>query len=273
MRRILIYISIILLIFTIFSNCGRKDNKPIQIKFKRLSDHLNLLTGGGANVLASVGKDGLLLVDTKLPSLTNRILVELEKEDLGPKRFVVDTHWHPDHVIGNKSWSKAGAVIIAHKNARKRMCTEQYSSFWNERIPPSEKEALPIVTFQQSMTLYFNNDKVYIFHQPGHTDGDAVVYFRKSNVIHTGDIVFNGILPNASEEDGGSINLQIEAVKRILTMINDDTKIIVGHGPMMSRKDLEECNEMLIDIRNQIRDHIEAGHTLEQIIAQTHGKV
>ena len=267
MKRILVCICFLFLTFIVSSQCSRKESESIQIKFEQLPGHLLLITGGGANVVASAGKDGLLLVDTKRPAFTEHIISELCGNDPKPPFLVIDTHYHPDHVIGNQSWRERGALVIAHQNTLKLMETGRYSSFWDERIPPAEAGALPVLTFQESVTLHFNDDAVTLSHLTGHTDGDVIVYFRKANVIHLGDIVFNGIFPNSDLDDGGSIDLQILAVKHILTFIDDETTIIVGHGPPMARKDLEECYAMLSDIRNRIGQQIEMGNTLDQIIA------
>lgn len=267
MKRILVYIFLVFLLFIILDNCSKKEKNLNQIQFEELPGNLFLIIGGGANVVASFGRDGLLLIDTKLPSFTERIISEFGGNDPIPKLLVIDTHYHPDHIIGNKSWRGRGALIAAHQNTLKRMQTGQYSSFWNERIPPAETGALPSLTFQESITLHFNDDEVTISHLAGHTDGDISVYFQKANVIHLGDIVFNGIFPNSDLDDGGSINLQILAVQHILTFIDDETTIIVGHGPPMNRMDLEKCHAMLVNIREQIDRQIQMGRTLDQIIA------
>ena len=260
-------ISILFLVFLVLGHCSRTENIPADISFEKLSDHLFLITGGGANVIASAGSDGLLLVDTKLPDFTEHIISKFGMGDNIPRLIVLDTHYHPDHVIGNKSWHEQGALILAHRNTRKRMETGQYSAFWDERIPPAEIGTLPDFTFQQSMTLHVNEDDILVSHLTGHTDGDVVAYFLKANVIHIGDIVFNGIFPNSDIDDGGSIDLQILAVQHILTLIDDETTIIVGHGPPMKRSDLEACHAMLTDIRHQISRLIKRNYTLDQIIA------
>ncbi|MFC1565192.1 MBL fold metallo-hydrolase [candidate division KSB1 bacterium] len=256
-----------ILIHFMHTSLPAQDISSVDIQFNKLSDHLYYLKGGGANVIASIGEDGLLLVETKLPALTDHIQNWALKHNNGPLLFVIDTHYHPDHVIGNKSWFQKGAVIISHENARSRMSTDQYSSFWDDNIPAAENEAIPVITFQKQMTLFFNGEEMRIIHIPGHTDGDAVVYFRKDNVIHIGDLVFNGTFPNADFDDGGSINQIIEAGNNVLNIINRDTRIVVGHGQIMTKKELEECILMMTDIRNIVLSQIESGNTLDQVIA------
>jgi glyoxylase-like metal-dependent hydrolase (beta-lactamase superfamily II) len=147
------------------------------------------------------------------------------------------------------------------------MKKDQYSAFWDETIPPADSEALPTLTFQESFTSYFNGEEVTVTHVAGHTDGDLIVFFREANVIHLGDLVFSGIFPNSDLNDGGSIDIQILAVQHVLNLIDEETTIIVGHGPPMNRKDLEACHAMMIDIRDRIERLIQEDWTLDQIIA------
>jgi cyclase len=209
----------------------------------------------------------LLLIDTKLPEFTEGIVTKLAGDNPVKTLLVIDTHCHSDHISGNKSWKERGALIAAHENTLKHLETGSYSPLWNERTPPAETGMLPSLSFQESITLHLNGDEIAVSHLTGHTDGDVTVYFRKANVIHLGDIVLSAAFPNSDLVDGGSIDLQILAVKHILTFIDEETVIITGHGPGMTRKDLEKCHDMMTDIRDQIGRQVQIGHTLDQVIA------
>jgi glyoxylase-like metal-dependent hydrolase (beta-lactamase superfamily II) len=245
-----------------------QETPPGERLVEKITDHLYVIGGGYGNMGVFIGDNGVLVVDTKMASIADIINKEISKLSNKPVRFVINTHWHYDHVDGNENMGKAGAVIIAHENVRKRMTKEQYNEFFDERIPPAGKTALPTITFEKDMTMHFNDEEVYIYHpQAGHTDGDAVVYFRKANVIHVGDLFFNGTLPVADIYSGGSLNFLIEATNKILPMIDDSTIVIPGHGQLANKAALKEYIDMLTDIRDQMMQQIREGKTLEQILA------
>nr|MBA3777292.1 MBL fold metallo-hydrolase [Betaproteobacteria bacterium] len=185
-----------------------------------------------------------------------------------PVKFVLNTHWHFDHTGGNENFGKAGTLIVAHDNVRKRMSTAQLIEFLGMPIKASPKRALPVVTFTTDVTFHLNGDEVHVFHVAnGHTDGDAIVHFKKSNVIHLGDIFFNKLYPFIDTSSGGSVDGMIAATDRVLSLANDDTKLIPGHGPLATKDDLQIYRDMLATTSTRIKAQIKEGKKLEEAIA------
>jgi glyoxylase-like metal-dependent hydrolase (beta-lactamase superfamily II) len=182
-------------------------------------------------------------------------------------RFVINTHWHFDHVGGNENFGKAGAVILAHGNVRKRMSTTQLVKMFNREVPPSPHIALPVVTFESDVTVHYNDEELYVFHvDNAHTDGDGLILFRKANVLHTGDTLFNGSYPFIDVDSGGSIDGMIASADKVLTMVNEQTKLIPGHGPLATPKDLKAFRDMLATLRDNVARLIREGKSLEDTI-------
>lgn len=246
----------------------QEDLSKVQITTKRLSNTVYLLTGSGGNIGLSVGEDAVFVIDDQFAPLTPKIKIAIARLTAKPVKFVLNTHWHFDHTGGNENFGKAGTLIFAHENVRKRMSTEQFIEFFGMKSPPSPKQALPVVTFTTDVTFHINGDEVFVFHvPPAHTDGDAVVQFKKSNVIHMGDTFFNKLYPFIDLSSGGSVEGMITAVDRVLGMASNDTQIIPGHGPLATKKDLQAYRDMLTTVSKRIRAQIKAGKTLEQVLA------
>jgi glyoxylase-like metal-dependent hydrolase (beta-lactamase superfamily II) len=183
-------------------------------------------------------------------------------------RFVLNTHWHFDHTGGNENLGKAGALIVAHENVRKRMSVENFIEFLGMKTQPDPKAALPVVTFTRDVTFHLNGDEVRVMHVPNaHTDGDAIVHFTKSDVIHMGDVFFNQLYPFIDTSSGGRVEGVVAAVDRALALAGASTKIIPGHGPLGTRADLQAYRDMLATIAGRMGEHVRAGRSLEQAIA------
>jgi glyoxylase-like metal-dependent hydrolase (beta-lactamase superfamily II) len=189
--------------------------------------------------------------------------------DPDPGRIVINTHWHFDHTGGNENFGKRGAVILAHHNVRQRMSTEQFIAAMNQKIPPSPKDALPVVTFDDGVALHLNGDTLQVIHvADAHTDGDALVHWRKANVLHMGDTFFHKVtFPFVDLSSGGSIDGMIAAANHGLKLANATTRIIPGHGPVATRQDLVAYRDMLVDVRGKVAAGIKAKRTLAQIQA------
>jgi len=256
----------LLILFLSFFIYSQEEGLP-QIEVEKAADNIYMMAGGYGNVCFSVGKDGVLLVDTKHGIYTDIVKTEISKISDHPIRLVINTHWHSDHVGGNEKMRKLGVVIIAQEKVRTRMSKDNYNEYFKERTPAAPLEALPQITFKKDLTLHFNGETVYILHLPGHTEGDAVVYFQKANVIHTGDIYFNRFLQTPDLTAGGSIEFIIEAIGKILPMIDDKTVVIPGHGPMANKTELSKYRDMLKEVWGQVKEQIKAGKTLEQVVA------
>jgi cyclase len=241
----------------------------VQIRVERLAPGVAVLFGRGGNIGLSYGADGNILIDDQYAPLTERILAAIRTLDPDPIRFVINTHWHGDHTGGNENVGRTGAVIVAHDNVRRRMSMEQMVR--GDRVAPSPTGALPVVTFSEGVTFHLNGDDIRVVHvEHAHTDGDALVYWTRANVLHMGDTFFNGMLPFIDLDSGGSIDGAIVAVEAGLALANDGTVIIPGHGPIAHRADLVRYRDMLIDLRSRVGQGIAAGRTLEAIKAERH---
>lgn len=242
--------------------------EDVEIRPTEITESVYMLRGAGGNIGLSIGDDGAFIVDDQYAPLTGRIqeaIAELTDEDV---EFVINTHWHYDHSDGNENFGRAGALIIAHENSRRRMMTDQYVTVGDRQQEAYELAGLPKISFQQTMSMHLNGEDVDIFHvSHAHTNGDAIVYFRGSDVIHTGDVFVRYGIPFIDKPNGGSIQGMIAAIYRIAGLIGDDTVIIPGHGDLSTREDLLEYGQMLTTIRDRIQEGIDAGDSLDDVIA------
>ena len=247
---------------------AQQDFSKVEIRAEKLADTLYMLTGAGGNMGLSVGEDAVFLVDDQFAPLTPRIEAAIAKITPKPVKFVLNTHWHFDHTGGNENLGKAGAVIVAHENVRKRMSVENFIEFLGMRTKPDPRIALPVVTFTSDVTFHLNGDEIYVQHAPSaHTDGDAIVHYRKSDAVHMGDIFFNKLYPFIDTSSGGTVEGVIAAVERVLQVTSERTRIIPGHGPLATRADLQAYRSMLATISGRIGEQVRAGRTLEQVAA------
>ncbi len=244
-----------------------QDFEKVQVQTIKVTENIYMLVGGGGNIGVSAGPDGILLIDSQFAQLLEKIKAEIAKINSGPIRIVCNTNWHYDHVSGNEPLAKAGALIIAHENTRRGMASEQNFPEFGQKFPPYPETALPAVTFRESLTLYFNGDEIQVLHIPNaHSDADLVFYFRKANVIHTGDIFFPGMYPFIDVAHGGSVAGVIAGADKIAAMIDSSTKIIPGHGPLSDRQGVLAYRDMLAAVRDRIAKLIQEGKTLEQVL-------
>jgi len=247
---------------------AQQDFSKVEVKAEKVADSLWMLTGAGGNIGVSAGADGVFLVDDQYAPLTDKIKAAVATVSDKPVRFVLNTPWHGDHVGGNENLGKTGAVLVAHENVRKRMSKEQFIQLFKLAVPASPAAALPLVTFAESLSFHLNGEDVDAIHvPPAHTDGDVVVFFRKANVIHAGDIVFNGMYPVVDLSSGGSVNGMIGAADRILAAGDAATKIIPGHGSLATKADVKAFRDMLAASRDAIQPLVKAGKTLDQVKA------
>lgn len=243
-----------------------RDFSGVEVKAAKVAGNVYMLQGAGGNIGASVGADGLLIVDDQYAPLVDKIRAALKGVNPGKLRFVLNTHWHGDHTGGNAALSKE-AEILAHTNVRKRLSTEQL--LFGEKIPPSPKEALPVITFDESVSIHFNGEEIKVLHFPhGHTDGDSVVFFTGSNVVHLGDDFVSMLFPFVDIHNGGSVQGLAENVGKVIGMVPADVKIIPGHGPLSTLEDLRTYHGMLVESMELVRSRIAAGKTREQVKAE-----
>ena len=259
--------SLTTLFLLIAAPLAAQDDKVEYIPTK-LSDTVTMLKGRGGNIAISAGADGVFIIDDQLEPLTEQLIAAIRGIDGRPVRFVINTHYHGDHVGGNETLGKAGSVIIAHDNIHRRMSTEQFSVFMNSTTPPWPAAALPVVTFNDKVTLHLNGEAVTAHHVPrGHTDGDSIVHFPASNVLHMGDIFFNGLYPYIDLDGGGTVQGMISAVDLGITLADENTQIIPGHGPMSDRAGLIEYRGFLVEARDNVQALIDDGKSLDETIA------
>ncbi len=245
---------------------AQQDLSRVEIKASALREGTHMLTGAGGNMVASTGADGTFLIDDQFAPLSDRIRAALKALSDKPLRFVVNTHWHGDHTGGNENLGKAGAVIVAHDNVRKRMSVGQLLR--GSKVPPAPGAALPVVTFASDLTLHLNGDDVRVQHvAQAHTDGDALVKFERANVLHMGDVYFNGLYPFIDAESGGGIDGLLAAIDQGLALSDDATLVVPGHGPVSNRAELASYGAMLKGYRDRIAGLKAEGRTLAQVIA------
>lgn len=242
----------------------------VQVGVEKLSGNLYMLpdSGGNGNTVVLSGGDGVLMIDTKSGNAVDKLLDNIAALSEKPIRFAVITHWHFDHVGGNEKVAKTVAAIIAHENVRKQMSMAHDMEMLHTKVPPSPETARPLVTFTRQMTFHMNGENVKVFHiGPGHTDGDAVIYFKNANAIHMGDLYFEGLYPYIGIYSGGSINSMIKVINQILPMIDEKTKVVPGHGPLSNKAKLQQYVSMLTAIRDNVRRLMLKGQTMEEVIA------
>ena len=261
-------IGTIVFIATFFQS-GAQNYDTVQIITHKITEKIFMLEGAGGNIGVLTGNDGIIIIDDQFAPLSEKIKTALKALNDNPVRFVINTHFHDDHTGGNENFGKDnGAVIIAQDNSRLRMTTEQFIAAFNSRTPAAPYGALPKVTFTESITLHLNGETLQAKHiSNAHTDGDAIIFFKESNVIHTGDVFVRYGLPFIDQTHGGSIDGMIKGTDQIIALANDNTKIIPGHGAIAAKKDLIEYRMMLQTLRDRIEGAMSKGKTLTEIIA------
>lgn len=241
---------------------GRFDD--VVVASEEVSEGIYMLTGAGGNIGVLVGDDGVFMIDDQYAPLTEKIQAEVAKLSDQPIRFVINTHYHGDHTGGNENLGATGTVVVAHRHVRDRMSIDK--TIMGGDVPASPQAALPVVTFDETMTFHLNGHTVEAKHFPNaHTDGDAILHFTEANVVHLGDLYFQGTFPFVDTDGGGSLLGLIEAIEAILPMCDGDTKVIPGHGVLSNRAELEDYLTMLKGVRDAVLPLVQDGKSMEEI--------
>jgi cyclase len=240
-----------------------QDFSKVEIKVQKVAGTVYMLQGAGGNIGASVGEDGIVIVDDQYAPLADKIQAALKGITDKPVRFVINTHWHGDHTGGNAYFSKQG-TIIAQENVRERL--KNGGKVLGNEIKPAAKEVLPIITFNDRASVHLNGEDIRAIHFPhGHTDGDSVIFFTQSNVIHMGDDFVTYGFPFIDLESGGSASGMIGACEKVLSTVQPDVKVIPGHGPLSTVADLKPFVAMLKDAVARVQKGIQQGKTADQL--------
>jgi len=245
---------------------AQQDFSKVEIQAIHVAGPVHMLLGSGGNIGVSAGADGILIVDDQFAPLAEKIRAALKKLGEGKLKFVLNTHWHGDHTGGNQEFGRE-APIIAHTNVRKRLATRQ--TIFGKEIEPSPREALPVITFDDSLSVHFNGEEIRALHvAASHTDGDSVIFFTGSNVVHMGDNFFNGTFPFVDLDSGGDVLGMARAVEDVLSKLPADARVIPGHGPLAGAAELRSYLRMLRETTEIVRKRIALGWDLERIKAE-----
>ena len=247
---------------------AQRDFSKVEVKAHKVTETVYMLTGSGGNIGLCIGTDGTYMIDSQFGPLSEKIMTAITAIQDTPVKYLINTHWHGDHAGGNENFNRKGATIIAHENVRKRVSTEQHNKAFNRTTPPSPVGAWPTITFSNDARLYANGEEMLLFHvHNAHTDGDAMVYFTQSNVLHTGDCFFSGRYPYIDLGSGGTVEGLIAAIDKALFVIDDDTKIIPGHGPLSTKADMVKYRDVIKTAKSRVEQAISEGKTFEEIKA------
>ncbi|HEY6121069.1 MAG TPA: MBL fold metallo-hydrolase [Pyrinomonadaceae bacterium] len=258
--------AMVALFISTTSLVSQQDFSKVEIKSTKVAGNVYMLEGSGGNIGVSVGPDGILIVDDQFAPLADKIKAALKSLGEGKLKFILNTHWHGDHTGGNPVFGME-APIIAQTNVRKRLATG--ATVLGQDIKPAPKEALPVITFDQSLSVHFNGEEIRVIHFPhGHTDGDSVIFFTNSNVVHMGDDFFAGRFPFVDLASGGDVEGVTKNVGDIIAKLPAGVRIIPGHGPLSTIDDLKLYHRMLLETTDIVRKKMAAGKTLDQIKAE-----
>ncbi|WP_417621916.1 MBL fold metallo-hydrolase [Parasphingorhabdus sp.] len=235
----------------------------VEIKAEPLAEGVAVLFGAGGNIGVSYGPDGTILIDDQFAPLTEKIRTAVQNLGAGPVDYLINTHWHHDHTGGNENLGKSDVLIMAHDHVRDRLITG------NDNVPPAAPEALPVVTYHDGIKLHLNGDEVRVQHMKhAHTDGDSIVFWKKANVVHMGDLFFNKVtLPFIDLSSGGNARGVLAAAEKVLAMVDDDTRIIPGHGPIATKADLQAYRDMMNTVIAAVAKAQGEGKSLQQVQA------
>jgi glyoxylase-like metal-dependent hydrolase (beta-lactamase superfamily II) len=262
------FLSLVILAVLVATSAFAQSFDTVQIRPLKITDKVYMLKGSGGNIGLLTGTDGLLMIDDQFAPLSEKIAKAVNSIDAGAVRFLINTHIHGDHTGGNENFKKLGATLVAHDVVRQRMSKESVNARTNQTSPPRDKSAWPEITFAERMNFHLNEEDIELYHfAKGHTDGDIVIRFVKANVYHTGDLFNRTSYPYIDGGNGGDFNGYITNLDKILALVDDNAKLIPGHGNLATKTDLKAYRDMLVDIRTQVSGAMKKGKKVEDIPA------
>ena len=260
-----------LLVFCCLLTVGvfaQRDFSKVEITPVQLTENIYMFKGSGGNIGVCIGEKGVLMIDSQFAPLSDKIKAAIKKLSNQPIHYLVNTHWHGDHTGGNENINSDEALLVAHDNVYERMNKKNLMKAFTQPVPAAAVKALPELTFNDELTLRFGGETVMVFHvDNAHTDGDAMIYFANSNVLHMGDTYFNGRYPYIDLSSGGSVDGLLNAVNTAIMLVDEDTKIIPGHGELSNKKELLKYREVVLTVRDRVRNAIRDGKSLKEIQA------
>jgi cyclase len=250
----------------VVSAMAQTNYDTVKIVPIKVTEQIYMLKGSGGNIGVLIGTEGTLMIDNQFAPLSNKINGAIKTLSPGEIKFALNTHVHGDHSGGNENFNRMGAVLVAHDNVRERMMKEQVNTSTNRTTPPRDKEAWPLITFADKINFHLNGEDVILHHfDKGHTDGDVIVQFKNANVVHTGDAFVRYGYPYIDLSNGGSINGFINTLDKILALIDDNTKVIPGHGELATKADVKKVRDGVADIRDQVAAALKKGTKIENM--------
>jgi len=239
-----------------------------EVSVVNVTDNIKILMGRGGNIGIFTGDDGTFMIDDKFPDMTEEVVNAIKSAGGDIPKFLINTHWHGDHTGGNESFGTQGSVIVAHDNVRARMSVDNVIKAFDMNAPAAPAIALPMVTYDSVIRFHLNGDNLDVIHVPtAHTDGDSIVHFTNTNVVHAGDVFFNGFFPFIDTDHGGTLAGMIGGADQLLAMTDDDTRIIPGHGPLANKADLQKYRDMLVLAQERLADLKSQGKSLSDVTA------
>jgi cyclase len=256
------------ILFVSLASVGQGNMDTVKIVPIKVTDQIYMLKGSGGNIGVLIGNEGTLMIDNQFAPLSNKINGTIKTLSPSEIRFAINTHVHGDHSGGNENFNKMGATLVAHDNVRTRMMKETVNPQTNRTTPPRDKEAWPVVTFADKLNLHLNGEDVILHHfDKGHTNGDVIVQFKNANVVHTGDAFVRYGYPYIDLSNGGSVNGFVNTLDKILLLLDDNTKVIPGHGELATKADVKKLRDGIADIRDQVAAALKKGKKVEDIAA------
>jgi glyoxylase-like metal-dependent hydrolase (beta-lactamase superfamily II) len=262
--RLKMLVAVVASSFLATASCAQDSMDDVKITSQPVSGSVHMLMGAGGNIGVSAGDEGILIIDDQFAPLAEKIATAIGDIAKTPMKYVVNTHYHGDHTGSNAYFKEVqNSTIFAHDNVRKRLAANN----------DHKHASLPVVTYQQGVTFHFNGDTIKVMHLPaGHTDSDSVVWFEEANVLHPGDLFFEGRFPYIDLDGGGTVAGYIENVTKLIIMLKDDTKIIPGHGKLATKADYQKALEMIVDTAAMVKNMKAKGMSVEDSVKQGLGE-